>query len=122
MIINAKNIFYTPDGFISTQYKEYDEATTDTIIEYDEDDKKQIVQGVFKNTNDILLLGGEEDIQGFKDYMNNKSNLRRELTPEAREVIKIARANFSEEEASLIENRLLTGEDSFGDISNFTCS
>ena len=28
----------------------------------------------------------------------------------------------AEEEASLIENRLLTGEDSFGDISNFTCS
>ena len=76
MIINAKNIFYTPDGFISTQYKEYDETTVDTVIEYDEDDKNKIVQGVFRNTDEIHMLGGQEDLQKFQEYMDFKNNVK----------------------------------------------
>lgn len=126
MIINAKNIFYTADAYISRQNKEYAGMGIDTIIEYGEDNngnvnKDEIYQGVFRKPNEIHILGGEEDIKMFKEFMENKRTTR-EITPEQREIIKIARSNFSAEEASLIENKLITGEDTFGDLSNFTCS
>jgi hypothetical protein len=84
-------------------------------------------QEILKEVDNLLIANQIYRQRYLKDgvdlTLSNEENLTsRELSPEAREVIKIARANFSEEEASLIENRLLTGEDSFGDISNFTCS
>ena len=76
---------------------------------------------VVKNKKQIHILGSKEDVQGFKEYLENKKALDKQLTNEKLELLKIARESLSEEEASIVEN-LLNGDENFTDLSNFTCS
>jgi len=65
----------------------------------------------------IHILGNKQNIEGFENFIINPPKKRIEGKEE---LLKIARNNFSEEEASIIENQL-NGDENFTDISNFTC-
>ena len=65
----------------------------------------------------IHILGSKQDIEGFKNFIINPP---KKSIEGKEELLKIARNNFSEEEASIIENQL-NGDENFTDISNFTC-
>lgn len=69
----------------------------------------------------IHILGGEEDIKMFQDYLENKRVEDKKLTPEKMELLAMARETLSEEEVSIVEN-ILNGDENFTDMSNFTCS
>ena len=69
----------------------------------------------------IHILGGKEDLEGFQRYLENQRVEDKRMTPEKIELLAMARENLSEEEASIVEN-ILNGDENFTDLSNFTCS
>jgi hypothetical protein len=69
----------------------------------------------------IHILGSEEDIRMFQEYLENQRVEEKRLTPEKMELLSMARETLSEEEVSIVEN-LLNGDVNFTDMSNFTCS
>lgn len=109
-------LFYNgADGIIAEQVEEYNttyKRPETTWIE------KQIV--AFE-PEQIHILGGEEDIRMFQDYLENKRVEDKRLTPEKMELLAMARETLSEEEVSIVEN-ILNGDENFTDMSNFTCS
>ena len=76
------------------------------------------------NTNDIryqelLKENNNNPIIASIDFLGK--DFVNEIKQDNTELLNIAKENFSEEEASLIENQL-NGDNGFADLSNFTCS
>ena len=102
-------------GISDEKIETYKKQGLDGVISNEEDkDTKEYV--VFE-PEQIHILGSKQDIEGFENFIINPPKKRIEGKEE---LLKIARNNFSEEEASIIENQL-NGDENFTDISNFTC-
>lgn len=120
-IINVKNAYTEGNGYSNSRSGK---GSQELINQGYDAVTEKINNGQEYNVfepEQIHILGGEEDIRMFQDYLENKRVEDKRLTPEKMELLAMARETLSEEEVSIVEN-ILNGDENFTDMSNFTCS